>query len=536
MSVEASDDEQSLLVTAERVRTLAASRSAHEPRAVLLRGGRVHALGQPDELRAMAPHAPTMDLPGATITPGLTDAHIHLTEWAFARREIDLTAMSSPGMAARAVGAHAAASASRWIRGRGWNPHLWAGELPDRRVLDEQTGDKPVALQSHDMHALWVNSAALRAAGIDAATSDPDGGHIVRDEQGQPTGLLLEWAGQLVTRVFPVPSLEDAIAAVRDAQDELHSRGITGVHSFPGVHLTEPDPLRVLNALHQQGELRLRVLQHIRADLLDHVIALGLRSGFGDEWLRIGAVKMFLDGALGSRTAWMREPYEDGSGCGMNTLDPALFRSTVRRAAEAGIATTVHAIGDAAACLALDVLAEPAVRVATMPHRIEHLQCCPVDRLGDAAAAGVVCSMQPSHLMTDWSISDRYWGPRRGAGAFALASLLRSGTMLAFGSDAPVEPVDPRRGLFAAVMRQDDEGLPAAGWFPGERIEAAEALLGYTVGPARAAGLPAPAGSLAVGAPADLVAWDTDPVLQTGALPRMSCVAAIVGGVVVHTC
>jgi predicted amidohydrolase YtcJ len=447
-----------LLVVAERIHTLASpdTRAA----ALLVRNGRVAAVGDSGALRAHAPAARVLHLAGATITPGLTDAHVHLTEWAFARREADLATAASPVAAASALAAHVdrveAVSRGRdqWVRGRGWNPHLWEGRAPDRHVLDAVLGDRPVVLQSHDMHALWVNSATLLRAGIDAHTPDPEGGRIVMDPAGEPTGLLLESAGQLVTRLLPLPSLEQAAAAVHDAQGELHSLGITGVHSFPGVHFPDPDPLGVLLLLRERGQLRLRILQHIRADRLDHAIRLGLRSGFGDEWLRIGAVKMFLDGALGSRTAWMRDPYEDSVDCGISTLDPDEFRATVRCAASAGIASTVHAIGDAAVCLALDVLADPGLRVHAMPHRIEHLQCCPPDRFAHAAAGGLVCSMQPSHLITDWRIADRCWGARS-RGAFALASLLRAGTTLAFGSDAPVESVDPRLGLYAAVARQD---------------------------------------------------------------------------------
>ncbi|MGH7466139.1 MAG: amidohydrolase family protein, partial [Longimicrobiales bacterium] len=248
------------------------------------------------------------------------------------------------------------------------------------------------------------------------------------------------------------------------------------------------------------------------------------------------AVKLFLDGALGSRTAWMREPYEDGSGCGMRTMDPDQFRHIVQYAAQHDIACAVHAIGDAAVGLALDVLGNPAARVAALPHRIEHLQCCPVERFADAAAAGIVCSMQPSHLITDWTIADMYWGGRRARGAFAFGSLLSHGTILAFGSDVPVEPVDPGRGFFAAVMRQDLSGAPAAGWYPCERITAMDALRGYTVGPARAAGLPAPAGTLAAGAAADFAAWDHDPCSDPAVLIHMRCTAAVVAGELVHAC
>jgi predicted amidohydrolase YtcJ len=421
------------------------------------------------------------------------------------------------------------------VRGRGWNPHVWGDVAPDRTVLDRVVPDRPVALQSHDMHALWVNSAALRAAGVDSSTADPAGGRIVRDDNGEATGLLLEWAGPLVLRHVPMPTLEEAVAAVIEAQSELHALGITGVHSLPGVHLTEPDPLPVLLRLHERGALRLRVLQHIRLDRLEEALRIGLRSGFGDAWLRIGAVKMFLDGALGSRTAWMRAPYEDGSGCGMRTLDPAEFQAHVRRAAAGGIAAAVHAIGDAAVSLALDVLAAPVTRVPALPHRIEHLQCCPPERFADAAAAGIVVSMQPAHLITDWRIAEREWGRARSRGVFAFASLLAHGTLLAFGSDVPVEPVDPRRGLFAAVARQDLTGEPRAGWFAEERIDAVDALRGYTIGPARAAGLPAPYGSLAPGAPADWVAWERDPLTcEPHALLGLRCVATMVGGELVH--
>jgi predicted amidohydrolase YtcJ len=532
MKSAAVEGEHTLLVLADRVHTLAHDAVGHD--AVLIDRGRVVATGRADDLRAHAHHARVIDLRGTTLTPGLTDAHIHLTEWAFARSEVDLSAAQSPADAARLTLQHRASSQDGWVRGRGWNPHLWDLALPHRAMLDALIPDRPAALQSHDMHALWVNSAALALAGITAATPDPEDGTIVRDEHGEPTGLLLEWAGQIVARVMPDPTLDATIAAVIEAQRALHAFGITGVHSFPGIHRPEPDPLPVVLRMREQNTLTLRVLQHIRLDHLDAAIELGLRSGFGDEWVRIGALKMFLDGALGSRTAWMRAPYENSDDCGMRVMDPDDFRTYVARAAAAGIACTVHAIGDGAVSLALDVLSEPATRVHALPHRIEHVQCCPPERLGDAVAATITCSMQPSHLMTDWRIADRHWGDRS-SGAFAVGSLQRLRTLLAFGSDAPVEDVDPRRGLFAAVRRQDHNREPAGGWYPDECIDTAAALYAYTVGPARAAGLSAPAGSLAPGAPADLAAWDHDPLGDPDSLLHMRCVAALVGGRVVHT-
>ena len=531
MKSAAVEGEHTLLVLADRIHTLAHDAVGHD--AVLIAHGRILASGRAHDLRAHASHAQVIDLRGTTITPGLTDSHIHLTEWAFARAEADLSFARGPAEAARTTAEHPARTQDGWVRGRGWNPHLWGAAVPHRDILDAVLPNRPVALQSHDMHALWVNSAALARAGITAATPDPDDGTIVRDEHGEPTGLLLEWAGQLVTRVMPDPAIDETIAAVIDAQRALHAFGITGVHSFPGIHRPEPDPLPIVLRMREEGTLTLRVLQHIRLDHLAAAIELGLRSGFGDEWVRIGALKMFLDGALGSRTAWMRTPYENSTDSGMRVMDPDDFRNYVSRAAAAGIACTVHAIGDAAVSLALDVLSNPATRVPALPHRIEHLQCCPLERLGDAATANITCSMQPSHLMTDWRIADRHWG-ERSRGTFAIGSLQRQRTLLAFGSDAPVEDVDPRRGLFAAVRRQDAAHEPASGWYPDECIDAAAALYGYTVGAARAAGLPAPAGTLAPGAPADLAAWDHDPLGEADSLLHMRCVAALVGGRMVH--
>lgn len=527
MTATALEHERSLLVLADRIHTLAGPPAT----AALIQGGRIVATGSAAELRERAPFAERLDLSGATITPGLTDAHVHLTEWAFARNEVDLAHAGSPAQAAREI---AGGTGSGWLRGRGWNAHLWNGTAPDRAVLDDVAPDRPVALQSHDMHALWVNSAALRAAGIGDSTADPEGGRIVRDESGAATGLLLENAAQLVSCIIPNPSVAESARAVLAAQAELHTLGIIGVHSFPGIHRPVPDPFTVLQRIYEDGALRLRVLQHIPVDDLDAALDVGIRSGFGDEWLRIGAVKMFLDGALGSRTAWMREPYEGDGGTGIRTMDSAEFEAIVRRAAAGGIATTVHAIGDGAVCLALDVLCDPGVRVPRMPHRIEHLQCCPIDRLADAANAGVVCSMQPSHMITDWSIADRCWGAERSRGAFAVGTLLRNGTVLAFGSDVPVEPVDPRRGLHAAALRQDLQFQPDGGWFAGERISLLDALRGYTIGPARAAGDQEPAGTLAPGARADLAAWDRDPLGDVSGVLDMRCIAAMVGGEFVH--
>jgi predicted amidohydrolase YtcJ len=522
------------LFIADRVHTFADAQHAGSPTAILVRGDRVAAVGPAAELRAAAPGAALIDLTGSTVTPGLIDSHIHLTEWALARRDLDLSDQDSPDAIGAAVANRLERSADAWIRGRGWNPHRWGGALPERTALDRRTGSRPVVLQSHDMHALWVNGAALERAGIDDTTADPEGGRIVRDAVGRATGVLLDYAAQLVTAVLPQPTEGGTADAVADAQAALHAWGITGVHALPAIHVVEPEPFGLLERLRVDGRLRLRVLQHIALERLDETVAQGRVSGDGDARVRVGALKMFLDGALGSRTAWMREPYEESDATGIRVLEPALFRSLVERAAAAGIASVVHAIGDAAVDLAFDVLGDPRLRVDAMPHRIEHVQCCPAHRLGEAGRLGVTCSVQPAHLRTDWRIADRHWGPDRAARTYAFRSLLDAGAWLAFGSDAPVEPADPRLGLHAALTRTDAAGDPAGGWFAAERLNIEEALTGYTLDAARAAGGWG-GGAVRVGAPADFVAWNGDPLAMVpDEILEIECVAAVVGGDVVH--
>lgn len=506
------------------------------PVGIVIANGRIEAIGPAAEVRPGA-GVRILDLAGTTLTPGLVDAHIHLTEWALARREVDLTAATSPEDAASHVAASAHTEGGRWIRGRGWNPHLWNGREPHRSLLDAAAAEgEAVVLQSHDMHALWVNGEALNRAGISAGTTDPEGGRIIRDSSGNPTGLLLENAAELVTRVLPAPDPAETVGAILDAQAVLHAHGITGVHAFPSIHIPEPEPLASIEAIRASGRLRLRVLQHLPARMLDDAIRIGLQSGFGGEWIRTGGIKMFLDGALGSRTAWMRAPYEgDAQRFGVQTMEKGEFSWYVQKAAAAGLATTVHAIGDAAVSLALDILHDDAVAVQAMPHRIEHVQCCPPERAHEPGEARITCSMQPAHLITDWAIADRHWGAARAGATYAFRPLLDGGAVLAFGSDAPVEPADPRLGLYAAITRTTPEGSPENGWFAEHRLTAEEALRGYTRGPAHAAGRPRQ-GRLAAGMQADLVAWDRDPTrCAPRDLLRMRAVATVVGGEVVHS-
>lgn len=529
-----------LIIRARRIYLLGGQPPAE---ALLVRDGRIAFAGGFEQARGLAaPGARVEDLRDAVVTPGLTDAHVHLTTWGLSLRRVNLNAARSYEQALEMIG-RAARSGDGWLRGIGWDAHRW-GRLPSRAELDAVCPARPCYFLSHDIHGAWLNGAALAACGITAATPDPEGGRIVRDAAGEPTGVLLEKALALAERHLPAETQAERTAALADAQRELHRLGLTGVHSV------EVTGMEDFTALAEADALRLRVLQAIALPRLSAAIEAGLRSGvaprisrssspissggFLGEWLRVGGVKMFLDGALGSRTAWMREPYEGTDDRGVQTLPPEEFRDHVRRAAEAGIASTVHAIGDAAVALALDVLSS-VPRPAAMPHRIEHLQLCPPDLWARVGRSGAVASMQPVHLMTDIPAAERHWGHERSRGAYAFAPLLRAGATLAFGSDVPVEPADPRLGLFAAVRRVGWDGAPAEGWHRANAITPDEALRAYTEGPALAAGVADRSGRLLPGYDADLVAWDRDPLTSApNELREMRCLMTMVGGETVH--
>jgi len=513
-----------LIVRARRIHVL----GDHPPvQALLARGGRVAAIGTYEQVRARAlPGAREEDLGDATLTPGLTDAHVHLTTYGLNLRNVDLNAAATIPQALRAIAA-AASTGDGWLRGIGWDAHRW-GRLPAAADLDAIVPERPCYFQSHDIHGAWLNTAALRLCGITASTPDPEGGQIVRGPGGEPTGVLLEKAMTLAERHLPAATLAQRRDALLAAQAELHALGLTGVHSV------EVTGLEDFTAMTEDGTLRLRVLQAIQLDRLTQAIESGLRSGFGGEWICIGGVKMFLDGALGSRTAWMRQPYEGTDERGINTLPPDEFRHHVTRAAAAGISSTVHAIGDAAVELALDVLGTvpPA---ATMPHRVEHLQLCPPELWERAGRSGVIASMQPIHLMTDIPAAERHWGHDRSRGAYAFAPVLAAGATLAFGSDVPVESVDPRLGLFAAVRRVGWDGGPVGEWHRENAITPEQALRAYTEGPAVAAGQPGLQGRLLPGCHADLAAWSVDPLACTpDELRGMTCQRTLVAGEPVH--
>lgn len=508
------------VIRGSRVMTLVPGPAADS---VWWESGRITKVGRWEEIDQEAPAGiPRYDCPGATITPGFVDSHTHFTMWALGRREVQLTGVKSLEAAVAAVGR--AGSFQGWIVGQGWDANQWS-RPPARDDLDHIPF--PVFLDSLDVHAAWVNSSALAAAGISRETPDPPGGRIVRDASGVPTGLLLENAVSLVRDVLPSPPESLLLEATRTAQREAHSLGITGIHNVEGCHAWE-----TFAAMETAGDLELRVLFHHPVAELHDLVRRGVRSGTGSEWLLHGGVKMFLDGSLGSRTAWMLSPYEGSRDSGMPVTDRETAQLAVLTAADAGLAAVVHAIGDAAVRRALDLI-EPA-RPVGISHRIEHFQCVHPGDIARAARANIVLSMQPAHILVDIPLAERNWGDRS-RGAYAFRSLLEAGSLLSFGSDTPVASIDPREGVFAAMERRQDMDQPS--WYPEQRLDFETVVRAYTTGPAGAANLLHRRGTLAPGMDADLVAWQIgeDIFHGRGAAIRDARVRlTVVGGSVVY--
>ena len=505
--------------------------AAHpQVQALAIRNGRVLAIGTESDVREAAGHQfELIDLQGRAAIPALTDAHVHLIYHALARRSVRLDGVSDFAQALQHIAA-AAQTTTGWIQGGGWDHSLWGGRWPSAADLDAIVPDRPVLLSRKDGHAAWLNTAALRIAGIDASTPDPAGGSI-RREQGQPTGILYETAIDVARQHIPDASVEERMAAVAETFSEAHSYGMVGMHLAASMRPGDSSMhLRDLQMLREAGKMPLRCLLYLGLDVLDEALALGIRSGLGDRWLRIGGVKMFSDGSLGSETAEMLEPYETGSGTGLATLSLEELNTSVRKAITGGLAVMIHAIGDAANRKVLDAIAaaldtgDDESRIATnlatsygqawatgrIPNRIEHCQIVHPDDIGRFAELGVIASMQPIHCTADMDMADRLWG-QRCANAYAWRTLQNAGAILAFGSDAPVESLNPWLSIHAAVTRQRPGGAAAGGWYPEQCLSVEEALLGFTKGCAIAAGAAHEQGSLLPGMLADIAVLSDDP-------------------------
>lgn len=515
-------------------------------RAVAIRDGRILAAGTEGRVQAAVAgqRGETINLRGRAVVPGLTDAHVHILFQGLAAREARLgEAMTLEAALASIAERNRALPDGVWLRGGGWDHIPWGKRWPTRADLDAVCPERPAMLFRKDGHSLWVNSRALALAGITADTPDPAGGQIQRDREGEPTGILLETAIGLVSAIVPPPSEGERIEALRVAQAEALSYGLTSIHvPTAGDHTSGPEAWRALQTLRARGELRLRSLIYFAQSELEGALAMGLRSGFGDNWLRVGGLKFFADGSLGSESAEMLSHYEGRRHTGIATIDPEELDTLVRRANAGGISVAVHAIGDAANRKILDAIELAQVERSEagadypplgLPNRIEHVQVLHPKDLPRLAQLGVIASMQPIHATSDWETAEALWGPRC-AYAYAWRSLLTSGATLAFGSDAPVESMNPWRGIHAAVTRQLPGGIPAGGWYPEQRLTVEEALHAYCVGPAIASGEAAEKGRIIPGALADLAVLTGDPMRSApGELHAITAAMTIVDGKVV---
>jgi predicted amidohydrolase YtcJ len=455
-----------------------------------------------------------VDLGGRCVVPGFTDSHVHFPSWALARQRFSLDAARSVEEAVALVrDALAATEPGGWVRGQGWREGDWASP-PTRQALDAVSGDTPVALEAHDGHSLWLNSAALARAEGDLEVA---GGVVERDDDGEPTGVLRENAAWRFRDRFVLATEEESLTAMREALHVANSRGVTALHDKDGGVGAPAFWQRLLGA----GELTVRVWQSLPAERVEHLAALGLSSPLGDGLLRIGYLKVFLDGTLGSRTARLLD------GSGVEITSPADFIELVRTAARSGWPVAAHAIGDQANRDALDAFA--ATRDEWHPRglrpRIEHAQLLAWDDVPRFAELGVAASVQFSHAPSDRDLADRYWAGMTDR-TYPFRSLWESGAVVANGSDAPIEDLDPLAGIRAGALRD---------WHPEQRLSVEQALEATTVTPAWLAGEERRRGKLLPGYLADLVVLDRDPVASPlEELPDVNVVATMLGGRWVH--
>ena len=475
--------------------------------------GKVKALLQPGDKRPDWLDF-RLDGHGRTLLPGLIDAHGHIMDLGFALTHVDLTGTTSLADMQTKVANYAASHPNpAWVQGFGWNQEQWhLSRYPTAADLDLAVRDRPVVLDRIDQHALLANSAAMAAAGVTSATKDPPGGHIERDARGNPTGVFVDNARDLIMRVVPQPAPIERDEAFRKAQEALLAFGITSTCDMK----TTQDDWNVFRRAGDANAIRIRIVSY--GDGVD--TALSIAGNAPTPWLydghlRLVGAKLFLDGALGSRGAWMKQPYADmPSTKGIPRIpDDTKLKNLMSRAAMDNLQIAVHAIGDQANAEALDAIEELSETYkGDRRWRIEHAQIVDPADLPRFAHDGIVASMQPTHETDDWQMAEKRLGPARLKGAYAWATMEAEHVPLAFGSDYPTESPNPFPGLAAAVSRQDAQGQPAGGWQPQERITMPQALAAFTSGAAYAAQAEDRLGTLEPGHMADFVLVDTDPL------------------------
>lgn len=473
-------------------------------------GGRIAAVGAAAVKAQTGKATRIIDLGGAFVMPGFIDCHTHFLIGSDLLTQPNLREAKSPEEFARIVGEAARAlKPGQWVQGGSWDAELWGGELPDRSWMDPVTPDTPVAVQRLDLHMLALNSLALKLAGIDRNTPEVPGGVIVRDKDGNPTGILKDAAMDLVKRAIPAPTEADREAAVRKGIAHGLSKGVTQVHTTELDWKTH-EALRLLRA---RGETDMRFYSFLPLQDWAKVKALVDAEGRGDDWVRWGGLKLQYDGSLGSRTAMFYQPYDDAPGnSGMPIHQQADVQQWTNDADAAGLQITIHAIGDKANDKALDIFAAAAAKNGARDRRfrIEHAQHLAPNAIPRFARQQVIASMQPYHAIDDGRWAIQRVGAERLKGTYAFRSLLDAGAKVAFGSDWPVAPLDPLTGVAAAVLRQTIDGANSGGWLPEQKLTLAQALHAYTATNAFAGFQDDRLGRIAPGMLADFVVMDAN--------------------------
>jgi predicted amidohydrolase YtcJ len=482
---------------------------ASGPVAIALKGSRIATVGSPDDVLSFRRgSAHLIDTRGASVVPALTDGHGHLVGLGLSLVKVNLRGCGSPeDCAERVRAALPKIPPGAWVQGRGWDQNLYPDkQFPTRASLDAVAPNTPVFVRRVDGHAVWANSEALRRAGITRDTTDPTGGKIIRDSWGEPTGILVDRAEELVEKIIPLPSDREVEQAILRAQDLLVSQGLTSVHEM-GISAQWAD---VYMRLARSGRLKIRVYAHWSGDpaTLEEAFRRGPLGAGPDDLFTLRAIKLYADGALGSRGAHLQAPYsDDPHNTGLVLTPMREIEAVSRRALAAGFQVSTHAIGDAANHDVLEAYARAGVTPAAR-FRIEHAQIVDPADIPRFAQLGVVASMQPTHATSDMLWAETRLGRARLLGAYAWRQFLDAKVHLAFGSDFPVEFSDPRLGLYSAITRADLDGKPPGGWLPAQRLTVEEAIRAFTVGAAYAGFEEEWRGALRAGQAADLTIFD----------------------------
>ncbi len=485
---------------------------------IAIHNGRIVATGSNDDVMGLAARETVkINLEGRLVLPGFTDTHIHFHEWSLKRRELQLSNVTSLDELLACVNSEVSTQdRGQWITGQGWNETDWEQRrIPTREILDTVAPDHPVVLWRCDLHLAVANSAALKKAGIHAGTEDPPQGRIERDVHGEPNGILRELAINLIRDVIDPPKTEQLSTAYQEATDALYRHGITGIHDIRLMDDKDgASALQTFQELDSNKQLGLRSWVTLPGHRLDDIISLGLRTGFGNDQLRLGHVKFFTDGGVGARTAWMIDPYLDADR-GMPLMDMADLAGEIRKADAAGLSVMVHAIGDRANHEVINIFEMLYKQQHTFssvkpayPHRIEHLQVIRPDDVKRLCKLPLALGVTPANMLLDINLIDTALGDK-GAWAYSFRQLMDTGLPVMFSSDCPVCDPAPLLGIHAAVTRQRQDGIPSGGWYPKSQITVSEAVKAYTSVPAVVHGAK-DQGSIALNSKADLAVFNHD--------------------------